>query len=95
MTTFMFIYVNTFSEPVAYLLIKTFETILTSSLSDFVKTFYKNNKLQAHIKIEVIIAFSTVMSLLFRELLEILNPPRLICKKISRFSFQQKPIIGA
>ena len=74
MTTFMFIYVNAFSEPMAYLLIKTFETILTSSLSDFVKTFYKNNKLQAYIKIEVIIAFSTVMSLLFRELLEILNP---------------------
>lgn len=71
-----------------YMIIKTFETILTSSISQLVGALYKNIKIQNHIEVEVVIAFSTVMSLLFRELLKIPVTPRLIRKKISRFSIE-------
>ena len=95
MTTHVFLNVNFFSETMTHIVIKTFETLLTSSISKLVEAFYKGNKIQNHIVVEVVIAFSTIMSLLFRELLETPLIPRLIRKRISRFSIKYSQIVEA
>ena len=75
MTILISLNVNAFSESITYILIKTFEAILVSSLSKLVETLFKKDKTQDHTEVEVVIAFSTVMSLLFRELLKIPSSP--------------------
>ena len=75
MTILISLNVNAFSESITYILIKTFEAILASSLSKLVETLFKKDETQDHTEVEVVIAFSTVMSLLFRELLKIPSSP--------------------
>ena len=95
MTILISLNVNAFSEASTYILLKTFEAILASSLSKLVETLFKKDKTQDHTEVEGVIAFSTVMSLLFRELLKIPSSPRLIRKKISRFSIKYSQIVEA